>query len=436
MSKRHTITIYLALLVALVAVLCVIFVIFPNNQAIITKIIIASAIFVISIIFAVFANKWVTKKMEWYEELLNSIPFPISVTDMEMNWTFINKPVEDFLDIKIADALGKPCENWGAGICNTSSCGINCLRSGKERTFFNQHDMDFQVDVHYLHDAKGKEIGHIEVVQDISNFIKASNAQLELISKIDLASKAFVSASQKIASEALALTHETSEQAETAEDLSAAIRKVSTQTKENADMAARAAELAVEIRNGAEEGTGQMARMTQAVEDISQASKSIGNVIKVIDDIAFQTNILALNAAVEAARAGQHGKGFAVVADEVRSLASKSAESARNTAALIESSVEKASVGVNISVETATALDKIVSGINESVSLINSIADASEMQAITIASIDSGVDKFERIVRQNSETAEHSLDTAEKISNEASLLQSLIDDFTTNDIEH
>ncbi len=134
-------------------------------------------------------------------------------------------------------------------------------------------------------------------------------------------------------------------------------------------------------------GNDQMNQMVQSMEEISNTSKEIGKIIKAIEDIAFQTNILALNAAVEAARAGEAGRGFAVVADEVRNLAGKSAESAKNTADLIEKSIKAVEQGANHVNETAVALADVVKNAEKSSQIIQYIADASEEQAASIAQV-------------------------------------------------
>ncbi len=112
--------------------------------------------------------KQLENKVQLYEQILDTLPWPLSVTDMNMNWTFINKPVEDMLKVKRKDMLGKHCSNWGANICKTKNCGVECLRADKPRTFFEQQNMNFQVDIAYIKDLNGDRIGHIEIVQDVT----------------------------------------------------------------------------------------------------------------------------------------------------------------------------------------------------------------------------------------------------------------------------
>ena len=217
------------------------------------------------------------------------------------------------------------------------------------------------------------------------------------------------------------------------EQLSASISEIAFKTKDNAEMAGRAATLANTIKLNAEKGSHQMDEMMSAVKEINQASQSISKVIKVIDDIAFQTNILALNAAVEAARAGQHGKGFAVVAEEVRNLAAKSAEAAKDTGELIANSMEKAELGSRIAGDTATSLAEIVSGINESSQIVGDIASSSEQQSTGIEHINQGIDQVAHVVQQNSATAEESAAASEEMSGQSSMLEDLIAQFKLKD---
>jgi len=116
-------------------------------------------------------------RYHWYEQLLDAIPFPISVTDSDMNWTFINKSVEDLLGVKRSEVVGKQCHNWNANICKTDNCGIAKLRSGEPRTLFEQMGMNFQVDTSYIKNRNGEDVGHIEVVQDITLSAKTAGYQ-------------------------------------------------------------------------------------------------------------------------------------------------------------------------------------------------------------------------------------------------------------------
>ncbi|MDR1703492.1 MAG: methyl-accepting chemotaxis protein [Clostridiales bacterium] len=233
----------------------------------------------------------------------------------------------------------------------------------------------------------------------------------------------------QIAASAQSLAQGATEQAATVDELSESMQEISEQTKRNAAVANEAKDLGESIKADAEQGSLQMGQMMKAVQEISDSSKSIGNVIKIIDDIAFQTNILALNAAVEAARAGQHGKGFAVVADEVRSLAAKSAEAAKNTSALIATSIEKSEQGAKISAETSESLDRIVQGIMRSSELNAGIAKSSDEQSAGIGQISEAINQVSQVVQQNSATAEESAAASEQMSTQSNVLENLISQF-------
>lgn len=234
---------------------------------------------------------------------------------------------------------------------------------------------------------------------------------------------------QQISDGAQLLAQGATEQSATVEQLAASIDDISCKTKDNAKTSNKAKELSESIKDKAEQGNRQMQQMMQAVNEINESSQSISKVIKIIDDIAFQTNILALNAAVEAARAGQHGKGFAVVADEVRSLAAKSAEAAKNTNDLIESSIQKAEIGAAISQETSESLKQIVEGIIHNSELITDIANSSDEQSAAISQISEAISQVSQVIHQNSATAEESAAASEEMSSQSSMLQSLISQF-------
>ncbi|MFP3153532.1 methyl-accepting chemotaxis protein [Lachnospiraceae bacterium ZAX-1] len=219
------------------------------------------------------------------------------------------------------------------------------------------------------------------------------------------------------------------QQAQEVLKLSDSIEKVAEQTKVNTKKAGEAAKLAGTIRQNASMGSDQMSQMMSAVTEINDANQSISNIIKVINDIAFQTNILSLNAAVEAARAGENGKGFAVVANEVRNLAAKSAEAAKNTGVLIENSIKKALYGVEIAEKTSQSLDAIVSGIQKSSEIMEEIATSSSDQANAVQQINDGVSQVTEVARQTSEIAGNSATASEAISGQAAVLENLVDQF-------
>jgi len=353
----------------------------------------------------------VLEKYHWYEQIIDLWENPLSITDLDMNWTFINKTVEGLLGKSRSEVLGMQCNNWGANICNTDRCGVTCLRKGASKTFFNQWDTDFRVNTHYLTNRKGEKIGHIEIVTNIH----AQKQLNQLVKSARQTATNVAAGSRELTNSAQTLSTGATEQAASIEEISSSLNEVGAQTKLNSGNAGQAKVLSEGTRQQVQKGNQQMAVMVESMENIKETSSEVTKVIKVIDEIAFQTNLLALNAAVEAARAGKYGKGFAVVAEEVRALAGRSAEAAKDTTELIEKSIKGVETGVQQAGETASVLREIVSSMDKMNNLVSEIADSSNEQNTGIEEITAGLAQVNTVVQQNASIAEENASASEEL---------------------
>lgn len=219
------------------------------------------------------------------------------------------------------------------------------------------------------------------------------------------------------------------EQASAVQELSATINEIDTSAQNSAETAKIAKEKSDQAAGQVQISNDRMRELSQAMDDIYSGQRDIGQIIDTIENIAFQTNILALNAAVEAARAGSAGKGFAVVADEVRSLASKSDQAAKQSKAIIESSLSHVERGKALAEEVNSSMQQTVASASEAISYMEKVADNAISESQSIEQLTTGVDQISAVVQTNSATSEESAAASEELSSQAVMMKQLIQKF-------
>ena len=263
----------------------------------------------------------------------------------------------------------------------------------------------------------------IQIKNSINGIVRDLN---KIISEVHLSSQQVSTGAKQIADGAQSLASGATEQASAVEELSASIVDINKMAKDNMENATSAKDEFQSVGQMMGVCTEQMEQMLSAMQAIDEKSKDILKTTKLIDDIAFQTNILALNAAVEAARAGQHGKGFAVVADEVRNLASKSAEAASETASLLEGSSQSVEEGNIIVGKVNESLHAVAEIAMKSAEMIANVQYISTQQSDAMEQVATGIDQVSQVIHQSSATAEESAASSEEMSGQSELLQEMI----------
>lgn len=260
----------------------------------------------------------------------------------------------------------------------------------------------------------------------MTDILKSLN---DTLATINNASQQVDTSAEQVSSGAQALAAGTTEQASSIQELTASITDVSSQIDSNTKNVNVANDYVKEVNDGVNTSNVQMKEMLTAMEEIDSSSAEISKIIKVIDDIAFQTNILALNAAVEASRAGTAGKGFAVVAEEVRNLASKSANAANQTNELINNSISSVEKGKEIAKLTAQALEEVKNKTLKVNDIIEKIKVASNYQNNAMSQISQGIEQISQVIQTNTATSEESAAASEELSHQSKTLKDKVSNF-------
>ena len=280
-------------------------------------------------------------------------------------------------------------------------------------------NLDLSIDTNYKNDF-------LPIKESLENIIAS---QSKTFSQIAISADQVNSGAEQMSSSAQILASGAAEQAATVEELNASIAGVTKQAEQNVKFVEVASNYVLDAESGINNSNEYMQKLNHAMKEIGDSSAKISSITKVIEDIAFQTNILALNAAVESARAGEAGKGFAVVADEVRNLAAKSAEAAKQTADLIQNSVSTVSEGEKLADETGRVLQEVADKARKAVDAIKKIEESSNAQALSIEEVEQGLSQVSAVVQSNAATAEESSASSEELTAQANMLKQEVNKF-------
>ncbi len=243
-----------------------------------------------------------------------------------------------------------------------------------------------------------------------------------------LGSNQVASASNQVSSSSQSMAEGTSEQAASIEETSSSMEEMASMTAKNAENAKNADELMTEVNIVLNRANQSMQELNESMIEISKAGEETSKIVKTIDEISFQTNLLALNAAVEAARAGEAGAGFAVVADEVRNLAMRAADAAKETAELIEGTINKVSTGSELVANTNQVFGEVAKSAQGVTDLVAEISDATKEQSDGISQVNTALSQIDKVIQQNAANSEESAASAEEMNAQAVQLKTFVHD--------
>ena len=377
-----------------------------TTTSIYTVVLSMTILLVISIVAGCFMAFW----------FAGSIASPISAIADRMKLLSNGDLTSDVPVVKRKDEIGQLAEEIGNYVTsvrvynNTIAASMDKIASGD---FRRSQDMNFN--------------GDYVVIQEA--IMKAEDMLSNTMQTINMSADEVAKGSAQVSQGAQNLSQGAVEQAASVEELSSSVNEISNSLLNTAKTVEGINSQAGQVGKAMEDGNAQMQVMMQSMEQITRKSKEIEKVNKLIEDIAFQTNILALNAAVEAARAGEAGKGFAVVADEVRNLAGKSANAAKDTSSLVADTITAVEKGTGVASSTGETLNGILMETRNMVTAIEKSANELQEQSDKVTQVTVGIEQISSVVQSNSATAEESAAASEELSGQAENLRELMSKF-------
>ncbi len=324
-------------------------------------------------------------------------------------------------DRKTAEAERERAAAERARAAQEQAAAMSALREGLKRLA----DGNLTVSL-----GEGFSAEYAEVRDDFN----AAAAKLRAaLSAVAVSTGAIHSSSREISSASDNLSQRTEQQAASLEETAAALEEITNTLKHSAEGAQHAAEVVAAADSDAKNGAVVVRKAVEAMDAIAESSNKIGQIIGVIDEIAFQTNLLALNAGVEAARAGDSGKGFAVVASEVRALAQRSAEAAKEIKTLVSTSGAQVETGVKLVAESGKALESIIAQVSEINKVVADIASGAQQQATGLQQINAAISQMDQSTQQNATMVEESTAASHSLSREMNELTKLMEQFRVGD---
>ena len=368
--------------------------------------------FVVIIVCLVFAFT-LTRKTS--KRVLETILEPLhAIEDVAMELTEGN--LHSTLEYHSDDEIGKLAHSMRKSIRILGTYVDDIDRSMK---LFSEGNFDVHPEVEWRGDFVGI----------LNSFMAFQASMAGTIKGIQNVSNEVSGAAEQVASSSNDLADGATNQAAVVEELTATITGVSEQVEKNSHSAKEISVKVDELGNAISESNGKMHEMVDSMHEISKASKEIDKIITTINEIASQTNLLALNASIEAARAGEAGKGFAVVANQVNVLADQSAQAAKESATLIETSVKAVEKGMVIAGQTAAQLEEVAENSKVITTEVTNIAETLETQTTEIKQINEGIEQINDVVQTNSATSEECAAASQEMSSEAESLREMIRKF-------